>query len=508
MNGGSEDTEMSGTDLGDYTSGGYHGNDYSEYDTDGTEDILMPAIADDSHMGRLDNGLVTEILRYLDQPNLLNFAQSSKWCTAASAGIFYRRIKLSRRLIDRIGSDPQILPLIHEVDYNVSISTGYPNARFVNATIVALFIQQLPNLQIFNVHGVRSTDTVTVFYNFYWALKPLVNLRHFTIETGRECISSYFRYRRRGGVIPGWNPENMRSAVHPKLDKITVRFGAWACGIMRLDLFILDIVQPHLGTLRELDICALETKDLDYDLPGQYLHHPLRVAREGMDPHIDALPGTDTEEGKERAREGVNWMRLVTFASEKLEIFRYYSELQVPNDDDVTLEAVCVIWPNLREIDFVTRAGWKRTYEKFGLAITMQQLSKISLPGVSKVGNGANYFIELFDVNKPEFLSTADHPSTTPRDITVQMVQKFFPNVRKFCWYQRTLEDTTPRPWVGLNGQVTFRRFVFRTIVVDSYGWRVAGPVETVMWWGYNMGKYLRLAPRYTPRGNVRGLWQ
>ncbi|KAF3905664.1 hypothetical protein ABW21_db0207219 [Orbilia brochopaga] len=505
--------------------------DYEEFDDE--EDLshritVSPHVCstDRSFIGRLPNHLVSEILGYLEQPDILNYSMVSRWCCAAARIVYHRKIRLSNRSVVYLHRHPDIRSEVRQVHYDIGISTGL--GEYANTSVggIASIMATLPKLRLLIITGVRDQTCLLALYRFLRIFDPHPDLRELQIDMGMEALGNNFRWRDlnpSSNGLPNWNWLQQASRPHPKMEKISLGFGPWACGLTRIDLFTEEIVIAHLSTLKILEVKHLAQKDLDVDLPNSVKHHPFHRTPQAISRAIQSaqdLPVVNRSGYKDE----LNMEHFSKFSSPNLQIFRYYSEVAPPTDDDLKLENVCEVFPNLRELDFVTRASWKRTYANLQLPVPMAQLELISLPGESAGGVGAEFFIDLFDHDNLKEFRLGPPPAHTPSDITKRLVGSVFPHVVKFCWYQRSLQDVTERPWTAMKGEIRFRRLITYTSNLDpiasGHGDKPVGPATTaavvgttlggfglIMWWGYKQVEYQAVLRNRHKGNGSRMLW-
>ncbi|KAK6338622.1 hypothetical protein TWF696_009433 [Orbilia brochopaga] len=484
--------------------------------------------ADRSFIGRMPDDVMGEILGYLDQPDIMRYSRVSTWCCAAAQSVYYRKIRLTARSVNHLRRHQGAWDEVRQVHYNISVSTGSAARDITTVGNIASILSNLPKVHVLIVTGIRNQATTRAFFRFLRIFQPHSELREIQIAIGDQESGQYVRWRNLDtgeAESPDWNTLHQARRAHPNLEKISIKFGPWACALMRLDIFTRQFVVPHLSTLKVLEVKLLEQKDLDNDIPDRLKHYPFHSTREAI---IRAIQATGqnlaTLEARLKFKDAFNLENFKKFQSPVLGIFRYYSELKVPSDDDITLENVCEVFPNLRQLDFVTRASWRRSYKDLELPAPMAQLGVISLPGVSEGGVGAEFFIDLFNHDSIEELARAPKPAQTPKDITQRLVGSVFPHVYKFCWYQRMLQDVTEPPWTAMKGEIRFRRLVVQTgnhgLIASGTADTPIGPAtatatvglvpgdfELVMWWGYNRVEYRAFVRnRYVGKG-ARMLW-
>ncbi|KAK6525292.1 hypothetical protein TWF694_005437 [Orbilia ellipsospora] len=434
-----------------------------------------------SILGSLPPEVVLNILDELNTPDIRSFMLVSSWAYRHSQNVIFKRVDLTHANILYFQQHPEYYPLIKEVTWHASLTLAGVGPTNVG-TVIAL-ISQFSDLRVIKIDGVRGITTLRAFYRFLRILGPLQSVRRLEVRVGFEQQNGYTRLS--SNQDPDWNDLELKP--HPNLNTICLEYGPWSMVLTRIDQLTLNLVKPHLGTLERLEVRCIIQKIAGADVPLQLKHHPFRLAPEAL-----AAVGGPAEYHND-IHQTVHETHLKNFASNKLKVFKYYSEydIRMQPDQDITLEQVCKVWPKLEELDLITEYSWRRELRDFKLQPEMPSLRILRVPGGSQFVTGTQVRADNFHLF---------HGSLPALEVEEGLVKNAFPNLESLTWYKRVVNpyrlsgSTTQLVCVRVKG---FVRYIKRIVGwISGGGNRVqihTGASMRGTWWGYNTDHFVRL---------------
>ncbi|KAK6514572.1 hypothetical protein TWF281_004770 [Arthrobotrys megalospora] len=379
-----------------------------------------------SLLGSMPAETVANILERLNQQSLGAFILSARWCQAHAGDLFYKNVHASTASMTYLTTNPQHLPKIRHLD--IDCRTVQPQGQQILA-----FIPTLPNLRSIRLHGVSGRATARILFLILGFMPAVQTLGRLEVSIGQmSVVSGMPRLRGVGASDPEWDDLNMTR--QPNLQELVFDFGPTSTTIMRLDTFVYSVTVPNRDKLRILEVKCIEEKDAQI-LGNGLKHYIFRCAEEEVNPQ--ASTEQDIMEGVEAFQSGYISM----FATPSLEIFRFYSEVQAvgSTEREINIQEVCHIWPNLKEIDFVTRASWSSDLRNMRLEPPMTTLKNFNFTGVTRTNAPAsNPAGRLTDSDLVPRGPFATQGVTAMQDLT----RNCFPNVLTYGWYHRNSDST------------------------------------------------------------------
>lgn len=217
--------------------------------------------------------------------------------------------------------------------------TKQPVAVFITMSMIVLV--HFPNLRNLRLTGIDDHELVVSLSNFLTSLPLLPTLETLEIDMGYGCRPPGARSRDQDRQY--LNFENLSTESQPSLKTLKLNFGGYSHELIE----VVDLNSSLVNTYKE----KLTTLEIKARAPKQFIHGANRLR--GKSPFF---PG-DFRLHDTRETPGERRRILRKFYSPKLEVFRYYSEVEPMGYNDLTLDEACETWPNLKQLDMYTTGG-------------------------------------------------------------------------------------------------------------------------------------------------------
>ncbi|KAK6498413.1 hypothetical protein TWF481_011004 [Arthrobotrys musiformis] len=389
-----------------------------------------------SLLGQMPNEVLHNILTRLEQPSIGSFGLAASWCQAHADELFYRVVDLTPSAQIYLTLWPQHAPKIREL----RVDCRYTQLINYNTT---MWINSLPRLRTLSFCHMNRPAHCRVMQFMLKAISPIPTLRRLEISMGKHLIQQG-TMRVASMDNPDW--ESLHMPVHPGLEEVSYDFGALASSITRLDALVFYTFSPHIATVKVLEVKVCEERQASQMVPTPLKHFIFRVAEEEINP--TGSRNKELMDAVEALQQGYNSL----MKSQTMEVFRFYSETKVgpTNEREINLPEVCRIWPNLKEIDFVTRQSWKTNFRTIKLDNPLTKVKYFVHPGDTKTrtdfGNPAR------DITDSSLTPTGPIV-IAPRSVMDHLTRYYFPNIKTFGWYSR---NSTANLSSGL-GRITWK---------------------------------------------------
>ncbi|RVD89076.1 uncharacterized protein DFL_000098 [Arthrobotrys flagrans] len=375
-----------------------------------------------SLLGQMPNEVLENILNRVGQPSIGAFGLAASWCQAHADEMFYRSIELTPVTLIWLALNSQHIPKIREIKIDCRM-VGIMNINTIN------FIANVPNLRILSFHSVNARLHARVLYYILKFTPPSPNLRRIEISIGHN-LSPQGPDRIRGNDDPVWDELEMNT--HPNLKELSYDFGPMAPVITRMDGVVYSTFAHHRHQMKVLEIKTIQLRRHTQHVRDSLKHFIFRCAEEEVNPAAIATP--ELLETIETFQQNY----IDCFASDTLEVFRLYSETRkaVTQEREINLDEVCRIFPNLKELDYVTRVSWSANLRATRLdpERRLRKLTSFVHPGATQTrtewGHPARYITD-------STLQASGPIVTAPRSVMDHLTRYWFPNIHNYGWYYR-----------------------------------------------------------------------
>ncbi|KAK6329978.1 hypothetical protein TWF718_003405 [Orbilia javanica] len=375
-----------------------------------------------SPLGQMPPEIIQNILGRVDQGGIGSFSLAASWCQVHADEMFYREVNLTLRAVFQLRANPHQALRVRELKIDCRIVA-------IMSPMVINFISTLTNLRTISFHSINSLRHAWTLSYMLTHITPLPSLRRIEISCGHGATAPNLR-RTIGQQMPDWDDLEMHH--QPKLEELSFNFGPLACVITRCDSLVFNVFTGHKKQIKVLEIKALEERYPSRvpTVDDASKHYILRCAEE------EANPQNQNDEASLKTLQGFQKAYMFAFKSDALEVLRFYSEThkQAANsaDREIEIQEVCELFPNLKDLDFVTRATWKSKIDDKRLRVPLNKLVSFSYPGQSKIRIGWGEPSNLVTTINPQPYGPC---SKGPRIVMENLTRYWFPNIHNYGWY-------------------------------------------------------------------------
>ncbi|KAK6360916.1 hypothetical protein TWF730_007031 [Orbilia blumenaviensis] len=432
-----------------------------------------------SNLGQLPPEVLLNILERLDQPHLSAFSLAASWCHAHAEELFYDCVHITLRSINHLTANPQHLPKIRGIIINCGRLIGS-----FGATVT--FMNTLPKLRTITILEANTRNQALILFHLLAHLPVIPTLYRLEITVG-DSPNNLTTPRSTAISSPDWDELQMR--VQPNLRELSIHFGPVASALTRVDTLFFALFAQQKNHLEVLEVKVTDPRH-PQQIRSSLKHFVFRCAEEEVNPNrlITVARLKSIEEYQDQY--------VKNLGSRSLKVFRLYSEARSPSlrEREITAHEACQIFPNLTDLDFVTRASWNATFHTNRLIPLHTNLINFNHAGESKtqtaIGDPAREITESTVIPHGPI-------SYRPTDIMNYLTSRWFPNIRTYGWYARNSTSTLSSAEEGITHRVRVRiiRNIWFVRWVPSFNGMASvnlpGYSYICHWWGKATQIYL-----------------
>ncbi|KAK6497181.1 hypothetical protein TWF506_004656 [Arthrobotrys conoides] len=380
-----------------------------------------------SLLGQMPNEVLENILERVGRASIGAFGLAAKWCQAHSDEMYFRNIDLTPVSLIYLTMNPQHIPKIREIKIDCRM-VGVLNINTIN------FIASIPNLRTISLHSVSSRSHCRVLHYMLKFIPTIPTLRRLEISVGHNLTPQGVP-RVVGHNDPDWDNLNMND--HPNLKEISYDFGPMAASITRIDMLFYNTFAVQKKHVKVLEIKSIQMRRHTQLFPEGLKHYVMRCAEEEVNPN-----------GVWNANSAIiqNAFQdcyVDLLLTESVEVLRFYSDMRksVPTEREreISIQEVCKVFPNLKELDFVTRDSWKTNFRQTTAPEKLTKLKSFTHPGTTRTSTTSN--------SPAGYITESTYQSTgpiavAPRSVMDHLTRHWFPNVDLYGWYSRDSTST------------------------------------------------------------------